>query len=96
MNLEKELERGQRAERILRDEAFNEAWDTVRGAILAQWEACPIRDKEGAHELKLMLKLLGDVRAVFSRAIEDGKLAAIELERLNSRAPIKPADMRYR
>ena len=52
----------------------------VRQAIHDQWAATPIRDQEGAHQLKLMLKLLGDTRANLDRAIADGKIAAHELD----------------
>lgn len=80
MSLQDDLDRGQRAERLLNDETLRKAFDDVAAAIHAQWERCPIRDLEGAHELKLMLKLLTDVRANLERAVSDGKLAAAELQ----------------
>jgi hypothetical protein len=85
LTLELDRERGQKAEKLLNDPILCESFDLVRQAIVDQWAACPIRDKDGAHELKLMLKLLGDVRANLERAITDGKIAAIELEQLNRR-----------
>lgn len=92
MSLEDDRDRGAKAERLLNDPTLSEAFDLVRVAIVDQWAACPIRDKDGAHELKLMLKLLGDVRANLERAIADGKLAAVELENINRRET--PADFR--
>jgi hypothetical protein len=53
----------------------------VAKAIHEAWEACPVRDTEGQHVLKLQLKLLGDVRANLEQAITDGKLASIEVDR---------------
>lgn len=91
MSLGADLERAQRAERILNDPTFDEAFKLVSAAIHEQWESAPIRDKDGAHELKLMLKLLGDVRANLERAIADGKLAAHELQKYNSRV-LSPAE----
>lgn len=92
MALEADLERGARAARILADDTFTGAFDTVKQTIHEMWEACPIRDKEGAHELRLMLKLLGDVRGVLEAAVEDGKAAKAELERLNSHRVLSPRE----
>jgi hypothetical protein len=80
MNIESDLDRAARAKAILDNPTFQESFDLVRQAIHDQWEATPIRDHDGAHELKLMLKLLGDVRANLERAIADGTMAAHELE----------------
>ena len=85
MSLQDDLDRGVKAERLLNDDTLTKAFEDVRAAIYSQWEAAPIRDHEGAHELKLMLKLLGDVRANLEHAVQDGKIAATELQRLNSR-----------
>lgn len=85
MSLKEELNRGIKAEKLLKDETLTEAFDLVRKAIHEQWESSPIRDKDGAHELKLMLKLLGDVRANLEQALTDGKLAAAELQRQSQR-----------
>jgi hypothetical protein len=93
LTLEADRERGQKADKLLNDPMLAEAFDLVKQAVHESWEGTPIRDKEGAHELKLMLKLLGDVRANLERAITDGKLAAIELEHLNRREQ-SPADFR--
>jgi hypothetical protein len=80
MTIETDLDRAHRAKAILDNPTYQESFELVRQAILEQWEATPIRDKDGAHELKLMLKLLGDVRANLERAIADGTMAAHELE----------------
>lgn len=90
MTIEIDLDRAHRAKAILDNPTYQESFDLVRQAILEQWESTPIRDRDGAHELKLMLKLLSDVRANLERAIADGKVAAHELAR---RTP-KLADFR--
>lgn len=53
----------------------------MRDGIISALVDCPIRDREGAHELKLMLKLLGDLEGNIKRVIDTGKMAAIQLER---------------
>jgi hypothetical protein len=85
VNLQSDLDRGVKAEKLLNDETLTKAFDDVRSAIHEAWESAPMRDKDGQHELKLMLKLLSDVRANLERALADGKLAAAELKRLNAR-----------
>jgi hypothetical protein len=88
-----ELDRGIKAERLLNDPTLTEAFDLVSKAIHERWEQCPTRDREGAHELKLMLKLLGDVRANLEQALVDGKLAAEELK-YQARRDLSPAEFK--
>lgn len=74
MNEEKRLERGARAQQLLEDPLLNESFDLVAKGITERWVATPIRDRDGAHELKLMMKLLADVRAALEQAVNDGKI----------------------
>ena len=93
MSLETDIERAQQAERLVRDPLINEAFESVALALHAAWEACPIRDREGQHELKLQLKLLRDVRSYFDLAISDGQLAAQTIQaRENSKKGYSPAE----
>lgn len=85
MSLQSDVDRGTKAARLIADETLQKAFADVAEAIHQSWESAPLRDHEGAHELKLMLKLLGDVRANLEHAVQDGKIAAAELQRLNSR-----------
>jgi hypothetical protein len=79
--LRKAMEEGARAKGVLEDDAFKDAFAAVRAAILDSWEQCPIRDREGAHELKLMLKLHTDLGKHLQKAVDDGKFASEELKR---------------
>lgn len=92
MSLESDLDRGTRAERLLANPLLIESFDMVRAAIIEKWEAAPMRDRDGAHELKMMLKLLTDVRANLEQAVTDGKLAAAELKL--QRRELSPAQWR--
>lgn len=91
MSLHEEVDRGAKAEKLLNDPILDEAFALVRSAIVEKWETTPLRDRDGAHELKLMLKLLGDVRANLEQAVADGKLAAAELKQQAHRA-LSPAE----
>jgi hypothetical protein len=92
MSLEEQIVAGTRAQRLLEDPALVKAFDEVRAGIIERWESAPLRDTEGHHELKLMLRLLQDVRGNLELAVQNGKLAADELRTLN-RAPT-PAQWR--
>lgn len=81
MTKEKEAERGRQAELLLDNPIYRESIEAVRTAIIAQWQACPIRDKEGQHELKLMNKLLNDLVANINTVAETGRLAKLQIER---------------
>lgn len=80
MELNEELQRGDMAAAVLDNPIYAESWDMVRAGIIAAWENCPIRDKEGQNELKLMLKVLGDVRKTVEQTMQTGKLARIQIE----------------
>lgn len=81
MNEFEKVARGERAQALLRDEIFAEAIEQVRAGIVTAWSSAPIRDKEGHHELKLMLKLLDDVISNIESVISGGKLAADKIGR---------------
>lgn len=81
LTLRKAMERGGKASALIKQlEEFGAVAD-VRAAIVEQWSKCPVRDREGAHELKLMMKLLNDIEGHLHHAIEQGKFAAEELKR---------------
>lgn len=81
MDLQTELQRGEQARQVLESEIYAESWQAVRDGIISAWESAPIRDKEGANELKLMLKLLTDVRRNVETVMQTGKMAKIQIER---------------
>lgn len=74
------IDRANKAQRILDDELFKDAFESVRQALLSKFESAPVNDAEGIVKVRLCLKLLTDVRANLERAIADGKVAAFEIE----------------
>mgnify|MGYP001118389449 CR=1 FL=1 len=54
--------------------------EQVKQGIIDKWQQAPLRDREGHHELKLMLKLLGDLTGYIQTTMETGKMAQIQLE----------------
>lgn len=74
------IDRGQRIAKILSDSALGEAFANVRQGIFEAIEKTPIRDNEGLHELRVMLKLLTDVRAALETAVRDGKVVEFRVK----------------
>lgn len=74
------IERGEKAARILNDDLYKEAFEGVRQALLTKFESAPVGDAEGMAKIRLCLKLLHDVRANLEAFMNDGKVAAFEME----------------
>ncbi len=66
--------RAVKAEMLLNDPELISAFESVRVSIFQRIEACPIRDKEALYDLRLMLKLLGDVKANLQSVVNTGKV----------------------
>jgi hypothetical protein len=75
MSEETKIDRGVRAERLLSDPMLAEGFAAVREAVLAKFEASPVRDTEGRERLFLMLKALNDVKGHLEQAVREGKFA---------------------
>lgn len=82
MSLDQDLRSGAQAESLLSNPAFKKAIEEVEQTIHEAWAACPVRDVDGAHQLRLMLKALTDVRGVLESCVDNGNAARIEIERL--------------
>jgi hypothetical protein len=83
MNLHADLEKGSRADVLIKSQAYQDAYNGVRQAILETWASSPIRDSEGQHELRLMLKLLDDLNGHIVSMVNTGKLAGAQIEHEN-------------
>lgn len=94
MNLHEESERGHHARLMLENPLFVEVTTSMRDGITDKWRSCPLRDREGAHELKLMDKLLTDFIAAFRHIAETGRMADIQLEQDKKIARLKKAGIR--
>lgn len=80
MSTSEELRRGEQARQLLQNELYQDAVTQVRQAIIDKWMQAPLRDREGHHELKIMLKLLGDLTGYIQTTMETGKMAQIQVE----------------
>jgi hypothetical protein len=80
MDLSQELQRGAQAQSILDSEVYKDCVSQVRNAIITAWENSPVRDTEGQHELRLMLKLFNDLQTNIKTVADTGKLAKLHVE----------------
>ena len=94
MDIHKESERGHAAKQLLDNEIYREAIASLRESIVTKRRNAPIRDREGAHELKLMDKLLTDIEGYIKTVADTGKMADIQLEKEKNIAKLKIAGIR--
>jgi hypothetical protein len=94
MSLEQQVSNGANADRLMQE--LQPHLLSVQQAIVQAWEASPVGDIEGQHELRLMRKLLNDLEANIHRTIHDGKLARIEIERDSIMDKAKVAFRKFR
>jgi hypothetical protein len=77
-----QIDRASKAKAALDNPELTAAFLAVREALFTRFEACPVRDIEGQHECKLMLKLLEDVRANLHSVVNNGKVIEYRLSML--------------
>lgn len=75
MTTETEVYEGQQAQYILDHPLTVRAFTQLESEIVEQWAECPLRDRDGQHELLLMLKVARKFKAIFHGYIDTGKLA---------------------
>jgi Arc/MetJ-type ribon-helix-helix transcriptional regulator len=74
--------RGQEAARLLESDVMREALQALESEIVAQWEQCPARDKEGKEALWQLLKTKRKFERLLLGYVETGKLARENLRRI--------------
>jgi hypothetical protein len=79
MNAQEESARGNEARLLIENKIYQDTIRILRDGITQKWRDCPIRDKEGQHELKLMDKILTDIEKHIKQVADTGKMADILL-----------------
>ena len=79
MALEKEIQRGQQAKRILEDPIYIEALQKVSAELRQEWLNSPIRDTEGRERIYMMKKMLNVLHVQLQSVMETGKLATKQI-----------------
>jgi hypothetical protein len=70
------IDRGLRADKLLRHDLLIEAREQLRLALLNQIEQSPVRDSEGREYLYLMLKASNDLWGYLEQMVRDGRVEA--------------------
>jgi hypothetical protein len=91
MELEQRVYQGARAREVLENEQFQAAFEVIEKEIHDQWMNSSARDPEGREKLWLMLKMLQKVKLTLEGVLDDGKIAAKELEHLQSQSLVSRA-----
>ena len=79
-DIQAEASKGAHASALLESDTYKDAFRKVREGIHIRWAGSPVADKDGQHELRIMLKLLDDLEANIKEIAVTGKLAAIQLD----------------
>lgn len=74
------IQQGFEAEALTSNPAFRQALASLKQGVHDRWAQTPIRDLEGQHELRLMLKLCADFEGNLLEAINNGKFVAADLK----------------
>lgn len=80
MSIDRDLDRGAKAERLLNDPTLKEAFELVESHFIGMFKSAPIRDNEGVVKIKQLLHSLTLVRSALEQAVRDGKIAQHTLE----------------
>ena len=86
-------QRGIDATHVLENVAFKEACAKLNEAVLAQLDACPIRDNEGRLLLTQLRKLAFMYEGILRGMVENGKLAKSRIDIASVRNESKPRQL---
>jgi hypothetical protein len=83
-----EAQRGMYAQELLDNQLLEEALSSIEGEVIAQWEQCPARDKEGKEALWQLYKTSKKFRNILAGYVETGKLAREKMKPIEERRGI--------
>lgn len=82
MDKRKQVDRGVKAEALLKNELLQEAFDKIEGAILEGWKNSQAHEDEQRRNAYLMQRLLQNFKAHFNYIVRTGKHAESQLLKL--------------
>lgn len=77
-----DIERGQRAERLLGDELLNECFAKLEAEYVQAWKTWAAHDTAGRERLWMAVNIVGLVKTNLNSIAAGGKLAKKELDEL--------------
>lgn len=88
-DLQRDLDRGEHAQRLLNDQLLQDALNAIKAEVVKTWVDCPARDKEGKEALWQLAKTADKFEALLKGYIETGKLAAANLKHFEERKGLR-------
>ena len=76
---ERDINRGEHALRLMRDELLVEAFQIIEQDLIEKWQTSPARDKEARETLYLSQMLLKRLQNQLELVIETGQIAKATL-----------------
>lgn len=74
-----ESERGERAEALLKNPLFEEAFNAVEQELMTRWKQDATLQQDGRERVFLMVTLLGQVKQVLMTHMKTGEMARMQL-----------------
>jgi len=78
------IDRGAKAETLLRNELLQEAFDYLESEFTGAWKHSAVDDSQARERLYLLCQNLTAVKTYLKSAVEDGKLAQSALDGLKT------------
>jgi len=88
-DLHKDQTRGWKAQQLLDNDLLGEALGAIESEVVAQWEQCPARDKEGKEALWQLYKTAKKFRSLLNGYVQTGKLATETLAQYERESTLK-------
>lgn len=88
-DLHKDQTRGWKAQQLLDNDLLVEALGAIESEVVAQWEQCPARDKEGKEALWQLYKTAKKFRSLLNGYVQSGKLATETLAQYERESALK-------
>lgn len=81
MSLDKDVERGHRAQNIVNDDLVKEAFEHIDAELWRLFRSVNPGDKEGLAYIRQMQYMREKFAAFFHGVVQNGKVAQLEIER---------------
>ena len=89
MSPEEQVDRGQRAQRLIDDDLLQESLKAIETEVVRQWENCPARDNDGKEALWQLMKTSKKFRGLLLGYVSTGRLAADNMKRHEEESRLK-------
>lgn len=81
MSDEERVQRANEARLLWESRLMREAREHIEASLMRGFASTPLRDDEGLRRVRMLWEAHKAYESFFKAALEDGKLAAIEIER---------------